>query len=400
MRWTLLLFLLLGQITLQAQAPKVVGYLPSYRFSLNDQLAYEKLTHLNLAFLNPDTLGNWSIAGADINPIIQKARQVNPNIQIYISIAGGAVNAEWAAAYNKFMQPDKLGGFVQSLIAYANQYQLDGLDIDLEWSNVNSLYSPFVLALRDSVDIHGLGLTAALPGTYRYPEISDPALQAYDWINLMAYDLTGPWAPNNPGPHSPYSFATQSITYWQGQGLSQEQMVLGVPFYGYDFSNGGSAFRYAGMVEQDTAYAWIDQVGQRYYNGILTIRSKTALALQSCDGIMIWEIGQDAFGQYQDYSLLSVIDESINISSSIEGNWQEQLSIGPNPFQSSFKLFTDSGLALEWSLWDMQGRIVKRGQLLNGQNQMEVPTSELAAGLYHLRLQYQDQVLQQKMVKY
>ena len=80
MRWTLLLFLLLGQITLQAQAPKVVGYLPFYRFSLNEQLAYEKLTHLNLAFLNPDSLGNWSIGGADINPIIQKARQVNHKV--------------------------------------------------------------------------------------------------------------------------------------------------------------------------------------------------------------------------------------------------------------------------------------------------------------------------------
>lgn len=401
MRQTLLLFLLVSSFALQAQSPKVIGYMPYYRFALKDQIAFDKLTHLNLSFLNPDTLGNWSIGGADIAPVIQQARLLNPNIKIYISVAGGALSSEWEAAYDKFMQPAELPGFVHSLIVYAEQYQLDGLDIDLEWSHVNALYSPFVMALRDSVDTHGLGLTAALPGTYRYPDISNQALAAYDWINLMAYDLTGSWAPNNPGPHSPFSFAQQSITYWQGQGLTQAQMVLGVPFYGYDFSSGGSSFTYGSMVAEDSAYAQLDQVGQRYYNGIPTIRAKTTLGLQNCDGIMIWEIGQDAFGERQSYSLLSTIDESINISSAIGDDWVSNILVGPNPFQTSFTIYNAaSSQPIRWGLWDLQGRMLKQGVIQASATLSNISTTDLPSGVYTLKLNLDDRSFYQKLIKY
>ncbi|MFK7924851.1 MAG: glycosyl hydrolase family 18 protein [Bacteroidia bacterium] len=401
MRQTLLLFLLVGSFALQAQSPKVIGYLPYYRFALKDQIPFDKLTHLNLSFLNPDTLGNWSIGNADVSPVIQQARLLNPNIKIYISVAGGALTAEWEAAYDKFMQPAEMPGFVHSLMVYAEQYQLDGLDIDLEWSHVNALYSPFVLALRDSVDTHGLGLTAALPGTYRYPDISSQALAAYDWINLMAYDLTGSWAPNNPGPHSPYSFAQQSITYWQGQGLTQSTMVLGVPFYGYDFSSGGSSFTYGSMVAEDTSYAQLDQVGQRYYNGIPTIRSKTALALQSCDGIMIWELGQDAFGERQSYSLLSTIDESINISSAIGDDLLSSILVGPNPFQTSFNIYkAASSQPIQWTLWDLQGKMIQQGSIQASSTQSNILVTDLPSGVYTLRLNFNDRSFHKKLIKY
>jgi len=36
----------------------VVGYFPSWRFDLNNQINYCKITHLNLAFANPDSNGN------------------------------------------------------------------------------------------------------------------------------------------------------------------------------------------------------------------------------------------------------------------------------------------------------------------------------------------------------
>ena len=36
---------------------KIVGYLPTYRFSQNDKIEYCKLTHLNIAFANPETDG-------------------------------------------------------------------------------------------------------------------------------------------------------------------------------------------------------------------------------------------------------------------------------------------------------------------------------------------------------
>jgi GH18 family chitinase len=116
----------------------------------------------------------------------------------------------------------------------------------------------------------------------------------------MAYDLTGFWNPDKPGPHSPYSFAEQSIAYWEQQGLSKEKMTLGLPFYGYDFTDLTKipSVTFREMVERDNSFAYKDAVGKIHYNGIPTIENKTRLALEGLGGIMIWEIGQDHFGNY------------------------------------------------------------------------------------------------------
>ena len=199
------------------------------------------------------------------------------------------------------------------MIGYLNAHELQGVDVDLEWNHVDDNYSGFVLELRDSMDAHDMLMTAALPGTTRYSEITDEAMFSFDFINLMAYDLTGSWAPNSPGPHSPYSFAVQSINYWKAQGMNGEHLTLGLPFYGYDFSNPPSvpAFTYGSMVAEDEDYAFIDQVGQRYYNGILTIEAKTELGIAETMGVCIWELGQDAFNEY---SLLNAVWEISNES--------------------------------------------------------------------------------------
>ena len=87
--YLLIFIILFSNISLPAQDFKVIGYLPHYRFGLNDKIEYEKITHLMLAFLNPDTQGNLSIGGKDITPIIQTAKTKNPDLEVFISLAGG-----------------------------------------------------------------------------------------------------------------------------------------------------------------------------------------------------------------------------------------------------------------------------------------------------------------------
>jgi GH18 family chitinase len=58
----------------------------------------------------------------------------------------------------------------------------------------------------------------------------------------------------------------------------------------------------AASFNQDVANAFLDNVGQKWWNGIPTIQAKTELALDEVAGIMIWEIGQDAFGSNIQYS--------------------------------------------------------------------------------------------------
>ncbi|MEM7654803.1 MAG: glycosyl hydrolase family 18 protein [Bacteroidota bacterium] len=398
----LLLFFCLLPLLLSAQQTKVVGYLPYYRFGLKDQIQYEKLTHLNLSFLNPDLQGNLSIGNQDIDPVVAKAKLANPDILVLVALAGGALTPEWEDAYDHFLQAQNRSGFIHLLMEYVETHQLDGMDVDLEWSHVNSLYSPFVLELKDSLDAHDKLMTAALPGTYRYPEVSDAAMNAFAWINLMAYDLTGSWAPNNPGPHSPYSFAQQSITYWTGQGLTKERMTLGVPFYGYDFDQAPvSSFTYGSMVAEDTAYAQLDQVGQRYYNGMPTIRAKTLLGQSETAGIMIWELGQDAFGAQSEYSLLTVIDETLNGLTSNdpilgEADW----TVYPNPAQDFIQLRTDRlDQNRQMLLRDLQGRMLLQTPI-NPTNNLPIDISQLPTGIYLVELWNNDRLLgREKLIR-
>ena len=58
------------------------------------------------------------------------------------------------------------------------------------------------------------------------------------------------------------------------------------------------------MVASDISNADKDNVGNKYYNGRPTMRTKVRLAAESLSGIMIWELGQDSFTEY---SLLETI---------------------------------------------------------------------------------------------
>ena len=401
----LLIIILLTLITqLAAQTFKVVGYLPYYRFSLSDSIQYHQLTHLNLAFLNPDSSANLSIGGADITPVVTKAHMANPNIQVFISLAGGALTAEWAAAYDHWMQAANRSEFIHKLISYVETHQLDGIDVDLEWSHVNSLYSPFVIELADSLHTKGKQITAAWPATTRFADISNEALAVFDWINLMAYDLTGPWAPTNPGQHSPYSFANQGITYWMGQGVPADKMVLGVPFYGrsWDGTQTGQAFTYGAIVAEDTSYAFFDQVGQRYYNGIPTIQQKTLLAQMETAGIMIWELGQDAFGNGKPFSLLQAIDDRINQATSINPLSEQPIATWyPNPFSEILSVnFTSQPKAGRVIIRDMNGRTLIHETINPKQSTFRWQLAHLPSGMYVAEVHAQQYVHMQKIIKH
>ena len=284
----------------------VVGYFPSYRFDLNNQINYCKITHLNLAFANPDSNGNLIMP--DITSVVNRAKSENPNIKICISIGGGALTTEQANNWSNLIDnPQNIPTIVTKIVEYVLANNLDGVDVDLEWQYVTSGYSNFVINLNTELDKHSKIITAALPGTTKYTNITNNALQVFDFIHIMAYDFKGPWKPTDSGQHSSYAHAEQSINFWKNSiGVSGKKLTLGVPFYGYDFTNSSnvSAFRFSDMVSLNTSYADIDNVGSKFYNGRPTIRSKVKLASNKVNGIMIWELGQDSFTEY---SLLKTI---------------------------------------------------------------------------------------------
>lgn len=286
------------------QGQKVVGYLQYGRGYMLDEIQFDKLTHLCIAFANPDEKGRLQTGGVDIAPIVSRARA--SNVKVLISVAGGALNPEWASAWKTYQQPWNRAYFVNEIMRYVHRNQLDGVDVDLEWKHVDQNYSAFVLALGQALHAEGKLITAALPGKKRYKHITDKALAVFDFINIMAYDLTGPWAPEQSGPHSPYTFAESCLKYWKKQGVASSRLVLGLPFYGWDFTNRKRirSVNYGVIVDRNPAFAHLDRVGLLYFNGLTTIIAKTELALKDAGGVMLWELGRDAFNEH---SLLEAV---------------------------------------------------------------------------------------------
>lgn len=295
----------------KTKTARVVGYLSSDNINKMTSIPFCKLTHLNVAFANPDKNGNVIFNG-DIDGLIKYAKSVNPNIIISISLAGGVISEEQASNWSSLIdKPENRPAFIQNLLNFVELHKLDGVDVDLEWNAITSGYSGFVLELRKSLTEHKKLLTAALPNNSRFENISGSALNAFDFLNIMAYDSTGPWTPNNPGQHSSLDFAKEGINFWHKlQNVPSEKLTLGVPFYGYNFTfSPVTSFTYSQIVQAGTQFADQDEVGKIYYNGRPTIAAKVEYAAKNTGGIMIWELAQDSFDEY---SLLEVIHKKYN----------------------------------------------------------------------------------------
>ena len=292
---------------------RVVGYYSTCCFSEYDKIQFCKLTHLNIAFANPQTDGTIILPGNSedlLKNVMDTARSQNSNIKIYISLAGGWLSDEMANTWKNFLaSPQDRPILIEKIVSYVLDNGFDGVDVDLEWGYVTTGYSDFVIELRDALKEQSKGITAAYPSETRYSLINDEALNALDFINLMVYDYTGPWNPS-PGQHSSYNHARRGISFWKNKvGINPSKLTLGVPFYGYDFQNSTTveSFTYGSIVDSDISNSEKDNVGNKYYNGRPTIANKVKLASQNLSGIMIWRLGADSFTEY---SLLETIHKT------------------------------------------------------------------------------------------
>ena len=304
-----------NNIILFSDQARVVGYFPTWRFTLTDKVDFCKLTHVNIAFGNPMVDGTIQLSNpsaiSNLEQVISTAKLQNSSIQFYISLAGGVLSDQEANTWKTFLASSQdRPKLIDKIIEFVLENKLDGVDVDLEWSHVTQGYSDFVIELKKELSIHGKGMTAAFPSETKFSQISDQALAVFDFINIMVYDYTGSWNPSAPGQHSSYDHAERGINYWKNiVGIAGEKLTLGVPFYGYNFLNSTTveSFTYGSMVASNTSNSERDQVGNKYYNGRPTIASKVKLAAQNLSGIMIWELGQDSFTEY---SLLQTIHKT------------------------------------------------------------------------------------------
>ena len=316
---------------------KIVGY-----YSINatmetdtSQVPFDKLTHIMLAFVNPDASGNYNRNFDGLVPFIKAAHR--HDVKVLFSIGGGASPEEYHALLkqNKTRQ-----GVINNLVSKVLQYDVDGVDVDLELGYVfgpNGMaisrsfprenpaipladpnYGIFIMELSKALKSHNKLITVALPSRPA-DVVTQEVLSQFDFINIMSYDHTGQSRPDRPGHHSSYVDAMDDLDYYRFTLLvPKEKLILGVPFYGRGFGPGLSDpviayMRYADIVSTYAGAEWVDHWDLpngyiMYYNGIPTIKNKTKLAKKEAAGIMIWELHYDASGKK---SLLNAINEAV-----------------------------------------------------------------------------------------
>ncbi|KAH8314347.1 chitinase-3-like protein 1 [Drosophila kikkawai] len=339
-------------------------------------------THLIYAFLGIEETGKLRVIDAYLDlednggkgniKSFNALKLKNPTLKTLMAVGG------WNEGSKKFSivasDPEKRAVFVDDVVKFLQRHGFDGLDLDWEYpgqrhslaNEDRSNYIAFLKELKEGLEPFGFILTAAVGSAQFSAEISYdiPSIVPYlDLINVMAYDLHGPWDPVvgiNAPLYGSASDATDStgrqqqlnvdaiVKYWLQAGAPAQKLVLGVPFYGRTFTlatgdghepgsphiGKGIAGKYSRepgvlgynelceqMGEEEWTQKWesVQQVPYAYrqrqwvgYEDMRSLSLKAQFVMQhQLGGIMIWSLESDDFrgtcGQ-QRYPLLHEIN--------------------------------------------------------------------------------------------
>ncbi len=289
-----MLLVLLSSLMTPAEAQfKVVGYLPTWAGSVSN-IQFSKLTHVNYAFLIPTSTGGYQpIENASKLQSLVTAAHAN-GVKVLVSVGGGGGgNGFHSIVANSTYRTN----FANNMLALANQYNLDGIDIDWEYPADGTEANNFLLMMQTlSATMHQNGklCTIAVIGDFG-SHIVTGVFATVDYLTIMAYD-------DNDYQHSTYSVAVRCMNYWRGRGVPASKAILGVPFYCRPTWE-----TYAQLLAMG-ADPYSDTYNGKGYNGITTIKNKTNLAFDQGGGIMMWELSGDVSGQF---SLVSAIHEVV-----------------------------------------------------------------------------------------
>jgi chitinase len=286
---------------------RVIGYLPSWRQV--EDVRYRELTHINYAFAFPNPDGRLRpLPSPDrLAAIVRGARE--HGVKVALSV-GGWHGGDDSAFEKLAADPATRAVFVGELGALVERHGLDGVDMDWEYPDPGASAGHNVLLMKELRARLGPDrlLTAAVVGHGEQGAGVLPEVFAVsDFINIMAYDDD----EEGQRPHSPYEYAVTCLEYWSGRGLPRDKLVLGVPFYGKTPQT-----TYRQLVSKDPQAPTKDEIAGVHYNGVETIKRKTALALARGSGIMIWEITQDTSDAT---SLLRAINQTASARTAVGG---------------------------------------------------------------------------------
>jgi len=228
-----------------------------------ENIAVEKLSHINFAFAN---IVDGKIAeGAETDSanfeILNDLKERQPELKLLISVGGWG----WSGNFSDMaLTVESREVFIKSCIDFINKHQLDGIDLDWEYPALignNNKYRPedkenFTTLLKElrtalsknteQTDKNYL-LTiaaAAFPEYVSHVELSK-IVKYLDFINLMTYDFVSGWDKETGHHTNLYSSklkpdetsVDKAIQYYIEHGAPANKLVLGAAFYGRGWTN-------------------------------------------------------------------------------------------------------------------------------------------------------------------
>jgi chitinase len=243
--------------------PVVIAYVfPQNSVIQPGEIAAQKLTRINYAFANIQNgviVNGFPTDAANI-AALNALKQQNSSLTVLVSVGGWLWSGNFSDAV---LTEQSRRAFIDSVVAFIEKYNLDGLDIDWEYpgqAGAGNHFRPedkqnYTAVLRElrqrfnqeEKKLHRRLYLSVVAGSdtnwLEHTEMG--SVQKYvDTVNLMAYDYyepgseptTGHNAPLFTDPRDPkHASANESVREFELAGVPAAKIVLGVPFYGHEW---------------------------------------------------------------------------------------------------------------------------------------------------------------------
>lgn len=245
------------------ERPVIIAYVfPRNRVLQPGEIAAKKLTRINYAFalIKDGRITEGSSADAAIFAVLTALKRQNPKLTVLVSVGGWLGSGGFSDAA---LTAQSRKTFIDSVVAFIERYNLDGLDIDWEYPGMSGAgnrfrsedkqnYSALLRDLRarfnqEEKKLHRrLYLSVAAGSQTSFLDHTDMrAMSKYvDTVNLMCYDYYEPDASATTGMNAPLFSdpadpkqvsADRSVREFEQAGVPASKLVLGVPFYGHEW---------------------------------------------------------------------------------------------------------------------------------------------------------------------
>lgn len=286
---------------LNAEAPVIAGYLPSWAMADYDLSKLKPATDVLYFSIQPNANGTLNLDDID-QTYIPKLRQAKARYGFRLLICCGGWERS-AGFYPMASDNAKRTKFVNAALSFCQTKGFDGIDLDWEHPANQTQAVAYGLLIRDlhlAFKPSGRIVTAAIAD---WQPMDSVGVKNLDRVHLMSYD--------HEGKHSTLVDAKKDVQKMKDLGFPSKKIVLGVPFYGRSLTNGNSEKTYRDIVTDYNPPADADEAGGFYFNGRSTMQEKADyIKKQKLGGVMIWELTQDAPGAK---SLLKTLFDALNL---------------------------------------------------------------------------------------